>query len=344
MNILFDINHPAHIHLFKNAIRILEEKEHNVIITSRDKDITIQLLDIYGLQHIVLSRARKSLLGLACELIWRQIHLFPILLNNKINICVSVTGASNVHICKLFGIPTLVFYDTEHAKLQNRMTLPFVTNFISPASFKESYGKKHITYNGTHDLAYLHPKYFSPNKDIYKSLNIPEDQRYIIIRFVSWQAAHDVGQKGISLALKRNIIELCKKCAKVFITSEAPFDNEFEEYRFPIPPENMHNALSFATMYIGEGGSMATEAAVLGTPSILISSLTAGVFEEYQNDYGLMYSFLPNEEDRILETIKELFHNEFLKQSWQEKRNRFIEDKIDITEWMVNKILEYQKK
>ena len=60
MNILFDINHPAHIHLFKHAINKLKESGHNVVITSRDKDITVDLLDRYGFKHFVLSKAQNE--------------------------------------------------------------------------------------------------------------------------------------------------------------------------------------------------------------------------------------------------------------------------------------------
>ena len=54
MNILFDIGHPAHVHLFKNAIWKLEAKGHKVAITSREKDVTTSLLDYYGFEHKVL--------------------------------------------------------------------------------------------------------------------------------------------------------------------------------------------------------------------------------------------------------------------------------------------------
>lgn len=338
MNILFDINHPAHVHLFKNAIKILENEGHNVIITSRDKDMTIQLLNMLDLKHVILSRPQKGLFRLGLELIWRQLRLFPILIKNKIQICVSVTGACNVHACWLLNIPTLVFYDTEHASLQNKLTLPFVTFFFSPDSFKNNFGKKHIKYNGTHDLAYLHPAYFHPDQDIYRLLGINPEEKFVILRFVSWAAAHDIGQKGIPLDLKRKIIACCAAQMKVFISSETPLDKEFEQYRFPVSPEMMHDALYFATMFIGEGGSMATEAAVLGTPSIFISSLTAGVFDELEKKHELMFSFTPDQETAVLNKIQYLLETQNLKSIWREKKDAFINQKIDLTALIVQEI------
>ena len=46
MKILVDINHQAHVHLFRNAIREKEKRGHQVIIPPRAKDITIRFLEL----------------------------------------------------------------------------------------------------------------------------------------------------------------------------------------------------------------------------------------------------------------------------------------------------------
>ena len=53
MKILFDMGHPAHVHFFKNTIWELEKKGHQVKVTARDKDVTIALLEAYGIAHVV---------------------------------------------------------------------------------------------------------------------------------------------------------------------------------------------------------------------------------------------------------------------------------------------------
>ena len=341
MNILFDINHPAHVHLFRNAIKALESKGHYITITARDKDVTLPLLEAYKIPYISLSKAQKGLLGLGFELLMRQFKLFSILHKNKIRVCVSATGACSVHVCKLLGIPSLVFYDTEHAQLQNALTIPFATSFITPSSFKKRYGENHITYNGVHDLAYLHPKYFTPDADIAKSLGILNDERFVLMRFVSWGAAHDIGQKRMTLEFKKTLIDLCSQYAKVFIVSESPLSPEFEAYRLAVPPEKILDVLNLATVYIGDGGSMATEAAILGTPSVFISSLSAGVFDELEKGYGLMRAFTPDQESQIYATIEELLEEDNAKSSWNDKRKKFLEDKVNVTDFMLETILQY---
>lgn len=60
MKILVDIGHPAHVHFFKNMIWKLEENGHEILITSRDKDVALKLLDIYKFKYKCVGRYRKN--------------------------------------------------------------------------------------------------------------------------------------------------------------------------------------------------------------------------------------------------------------------------------------------
>lgn len=343
MNILFDINHPAHVHLFRNAIAVLKSRGHQVTITARDKDVTLALLDAYKLSYICLSKAQKGIWKLGGELLHRQWKLIPILRRQKIQVCVSATGACSVHICKLLGIPALVFYDTEHAQLQNMLTVPFATRFITPGSFKKRYGKNHLTYNGIHDLAYLHPSYFTPDTGISARLGLQANEKFVLMRFVSWEAAHDIGKKRMSLEFKKKLIDLCARYARVFIISESPLNGAFEAFRLSVSPEKILDVLNIATLYIGDGGSMATEAAVLGTPSVFVSSLTAGVFDELEKNYGLMRTFTPDQEETILQAVEKILKDPDVKSTWRTKQKKFLDDKINVTDYFFETILKYAK-
>ena len=53
----------------------------------------------------------------------------------------------------------------------------------------------------------------------------------------------------------------------------------------------MHDLLYYATMYIGEGATMASEAAILGTPSIYINTLRLSYTDEEEAKYDLLYNY-----------------------------------------------------
>jgi len=339
MNILFDINHPAHVHYFRNAIAILVSKGHSITITAREKDVTVPLLRNYQLPFLVLSKAQKGLWRLGLELIIRQLKLLPILINKKINVCVSATGACSVHICKLLGIPTLVFYDTEDATLQNALSIPFATKYVTPDSYLKKVGKNHITYAGVQEMAYLQPKYFQPDNSVLDLLKIHKGEKYIVMRFVAWQAAHDRGETGLSLETKRKIIQTLSKHAKIFILSEAPLTEEFQPYRFSAPPNKAHDLLYFATLYIGESATMASESACLGTPAIYVSSRKLGYVKE-GGKYDLIFD-LENDDD-ILKKAEEIITH-YDQTYWDKKREIFLNHHIDVTQFFVKTILEFGK-
>lgn len=340
MNILFDINHPAHVHYFRNAISILQSQGHQITITSREKDVTTDVLDGYHLPHRVLSKSRKGLLWLAWELIVRQCKLAPILLKNKINICVSSTGACSVHICKILSIPTLVFYDTETAKLQNKLSIPLATRYITPESYMKEEGSNHETYKGVQELAYLHPKYFSPDENILKTIGVSKEDKYIVLRFVAWAAAHDIGERGMRLEFKRTLINKLKDNAKIFIISEDNLPEEFLEYQYTGPVEKVHDLMNFASLFIGEGATMASECACLGTPSIYVNSIKLGSIKECEK-YGLVFDL--DDEESILNKAIEILNTSDNTQ-WQKKKEKFLNEHTDVTEYFVDSILKYARK
>lgn len=51
MRILVDVGHPAHVHLFRNAIHIWHQRGHRVVVTTRDKKVTSRLLSLYCVDH-----------------------------------------------------------------------------------------------------------------------------------------------------------------------------------------------------------------------------------------------------------------------------------------------------
>ena len=52
MKVLIDINHPAHVHFFRQPALALQRAGHEVLFTSRDKDVTQELLDELGVDSI----------------------------------------------------------------------------------------------------------------------------------------------------------------------------------------------------------------------------------------------------------------------------------------------------
>jgi predicted glycosyltransferase len=86
---------------------------------------------------------------------------------------------------------------------------------------------------------------------------------------------------------------------------------------------------------------MATESAILGTPSIYVSSLvgTMGNFIELEQKYGLIFNY--NDPDKAMNKAMELIQKPDIKKEWKKKREKLLTDKIDVTAFVVKLIENY---
>lgn len=315
----------------------MQEKNHKIIVTSREKEMTNYLLQKYQIPHKSISKITNTPAGLAFELIKRNLQLLKITKKQKPDLLTGIMGPAIAPIGKIINKPTIIFYDTETAQITNRYVYPLSTKFVTPKSYLKNLGKKHIKYNSYQELSYLHPKYFKPDPSILKQIGIEENQDFFIIRLVSWKASHDLGKKGLNITELQKIINTLEKHGRVFITSER--EHIHSRYKIDIPPEKIHSLLHYSKIYIGEGGTMAAEAAITGTPSIFYSPFQNcfGNFIELENKYDLMYSI--NDFTTLKNKIESLLKPDYnLKQKWQIKKQKMIEEKIDINKFMVDLI------
>ncbi|MFH1957022.1 MAG: DUF354 domain-containing protein [bacterium] len=337
MRILVDILHPAHVHFFKNAIREWEKRGHQVLTTARDKDVTLNLLKAYNIDFTEISKIGKGIFGLAGELVLRNCRLIKIVKNFSPDIMFGVAGVSIAPVGKITGIPSVVFTNNEHAALSNKITFPFADVVCTASCFKKNFGKKHVWFNGYHELAYLHPDYFKPDESVLRELNLTVTDKFVIFRFVSWGAAHDIGEKWLSLQEKRKLIKSAEKYARVFITSESRLPPDLMRYHISISPEKMHSLLSFARLHIGESATMASESAVLGVPAIFVYSSPRGYTDEIRDKYELLFTFSSKNHNwrKIENKLIELLEDENMKEKWQMKRNKMLAEKTDVTKFIV---------
>ncbi len=330
MKILIDIGHPAHVHLFRFFASEMVKRGHHVLFTTRDKEVTLQLLDAYNLQTISFGKHYTSKAGKIWGLLKFDTQMLKTALTFKPDIFLSHGSMYAAQVAWLLRKPHITFEDTGNME-QVRLYLPFSKTLLVSTAFHKELGKKQLRYPGYHELAYLHPAYYQPDDNIYATLNLKKKDPYIILRFVSWAASHDVGQAGLSDEIKSKIVAACSQHCTLFISSEGTLPSDLQKYRIRIAPEKMHDALAHAQMFIGEGATMASECAVLGTPAVYVNSITAGTLEE-QEKYGLIYSF--RNSSGVLDKVTELLHTPNLKATHQERRRHMLTEKINVTAFM----------
>lgn len=334
MNILFDIGHPAHVHLLKNVVTELEGKGHHVCFSVRDIPVAKRLMEVYGMvPYLDLGRKSDSLMGKAKTVLHQDRLLFHFVRKNKMDMGLS-SGIALSHVSRLSPMKSFVFDDDDDAaeKLVVKYGHPMSDVVFTPDCIVRKTSNA-VYYAGTHELAYLHPNRFIPDESVLERVGLKKSDRFFIMRFVAFKGHHDVGQEGLSVEQKRRLIDLLKPYGRVIITSERQIEPEFEEYRLPVSPEEIHSLMAYASMFLGDSQTMTSEAAVLGVPALKCNTFAGrlSVPNELEEKYGLCYAYQPCDFDKFYEHVRNLLENPNTKQEWQEKREKFLADKIDVT-------------
>lgn len=331
--VLFDVGHPAQVHQFKYIYRELEAIGYKCLFVAKDKDVTIRLLKEYNLEYVLLSLTKSGLINKILSIPNDDFKFYKIVKDFRPDFILNRFSIHSGHVSKLFGIPNFGFSDTEHASKLHKLTLPFIDVKFTGKSYYLDLGNNQIRYDSNIELFYLHPKVFVKHIDSWNRLGLRKGEKYCLIRFVSWEAHHDVGVKTMSLKDKRNLVSYISKKYRVFISSEGEAPPEFKDYIIRINPIEMHAILQDAELYIGEGGTMASEAACLNTPVIYTNPLPLMGYLKEQQQYGLLNHII--DVDQIIDFIDS--NNHIASSRYDE----YIKKKINPTELIVWFITNY---
>ena len=333
MTVLFVTAHPAQIHNFRIVKKLLEDNGHQVFWASTNKDISVELLKLYTIDFYALERPKKGLVAKLVNLITNARIIAKIIRQKKIDIVVSRVSPYAAIACKAKGIKHIGLADTEVSGIYDTIFSKLLDSLITSTTFERDLTKKQIRIPSNIELFYLHPNHFKNDISIFEYLNLKPNDSFAIVRFVGWNAYHDKGQQGFSEENKITLIRILQERLHVFISSEGYLPPSLEQYRIQMPYDKIHSVLANATIYIGEGASMASEAAILGSPAIFVNSIWSGNGKDLSK-YGLFHQFKSSEKEqaRAIAKCKELLEHPILDNL--SLKNNYLEDKIDASSFL----------
>lgn len=342
MTILFQLGHPAHYHLFKNAITQLKEDGNQVYVLIKKKDILEDLLQASQLPYRnILPEGRKSSkIGILWGMFVRLWRVYWFTLFHHVDILAGSTPEV-AQVGWLLRRKSLVFAEDDAAIVPEfvKLVAPFVNTYLSPITCNNGrLESKTIHYSGFHKLAYLHPNRFAPDKSVVAKYFDPENP-YFLLRFAKLKAYHDLSAhaQGINTEIAQHLIDILLPHGDVYITSERELEPQFEKYRLRINPLDIHHVMAFASLYIGDSQSMAVEAAMLGTPSIRFNDFAGkiGVLEELEHKYQLTVGIPACQPQQLYDRVEEVLTMINLHDLFQQRRQQMLADKIDVTAFFV---------
>ncbi len=277
MHIWFDISNSPHINMFHDLIKDLESEGHRVTITSRPLANTVQLLDQRGLKHTIVGEHYgknfyKKMFGYPI----RVMQLRRFLKTQKPDLAVSQSSFHSPVVAKLLGIPSIYTNDNEHA-LGNLPSFFFATEILIP----ENLPVKNVAKNGIPARKVM--QYPGVKEGIYlwkKGAQIQEEKKALngsagIKIFIRPEPLTAQYYKG-----KQNFLDdtLCALQHKYDITILARDKTQLAHYtqekfakiNVPEKPIDFDTIAKACTLFIGAGGSMTRELAILGVPTISV--------------------------------------------------------------------------
>jgi predicted glycosyltransferase len=326
-------NTPAHVHLYRNAVRELQADGHEVLVLARDYGCTVSLAEWYDLPFVVYGRCGTTKHSLLTQLprhyarILREIRRFdPDLIFG--------IGAYAAHAGLLSRTPVILVHDSEPTSLDHLVSGPFARAILTPRSFRKDLGSNHFVFDGYKECAYLHPENVSPQSDIRDRLGLAPDERFAIVRFNAFGSHHDVGRSGFSARQRRELIEHLSESVTVFVSdeSDALALEGLPARPFDVHPALLHDALAAADLLVADTQTMVTEAALLGTPAIRSNSFVGdddmGNFLDLERA-GLVRNVA--EFDAVLDVATSLLTPD-ARASWRRRRDEFVEGTVNLTD------------
>ena len=337
--LLLYFGHPAQFMMLRQSIKILKQKDWQIKIIIKTKDVLETLLKDSGFEYQnILQQVRSdNLFSIFTAVLKRDIKMLRIVRKFRPDLMVG-TDPSIAHIGWLLNIPAITIVEDDHMVIKNlvRLTYPFTTNILCPEVCQVGkYDKKKIGYAGYMKLGYLHPKVFTVNEEITKSYQLPD--RFVLIRLSALNAYHDKGIGGIDSQILDKILNICLlNDYEVKISSEFALEERYEKFRLKIRIVDMHHVLYAATLLVSDSQSMSVEASVLGIPNIRFSGFAGriSVLEELEHKYDLSFGIPANQKEELFRKLENLLQEQNLKDKFREKKEKMLAEKINLTAFL----------
>lgn len=323
LRIWYDACTGKHVRYGAAIAERMKRRGHEIIFTLRKHPDTIPLAQYLGLKfHVVGKYDPTSNFTRLYESLLRQLSFCEMFREKFPNIAIS---HGSVDLCRVafgLGVPVITTYDTPHANAASRLTIPLSSIIIASKAISEDYlrrygARKIVAFEGVDEVAWM--KNFKPKK------NYEFGKPLIVVRQIEAKAAYAEGLTDITEKIARKLTSLGKV---VFLSryERKPKENLI------IPEEFIDSAelAAQADLVVSVGGTIAREAALAGTPSIVIKVFSGMHVNEYLANKGFPI-FLVQPEN-VLDYARKYMGKRFDVKSLINE----LEDPVDIIEEIVH--------
>ncbi len=319
-----DITNLPHVLFFKNFIN------KGMVVTSRKFGMLKKLLIRHGIDSIEIGKhAGKDTKKKLIESLKRQVKLAEIISKMDIDVAISKQSVEMPRVAFGLKIPSIQMIDNEFAEEQNRLSVSLCSRIIVPKALdkrlliNQGADRRRIKiFNGLFELANI--RLFNPAEDV----EVPEiPGNYVLVRpeprFASYFRGSNITQE---------IIDELKKSHDVFVI---PRGHETYNGARALKNKDSLNLIYHAKAFIGGGGTMNRESALLGTPTISFYPQDLLGVDRMLIKKGLMYH--TTDPKTVVSLIAELSKPDLRKKAAAIKRK--MDDPLEIIKNEVNNLM-----
>ncbi len=328
-----DITNLPHVLFFKNFI------DKGMVVTSREFGMLKELLTRHGIDSIEVGRhAGKDTKKKLIESLKRQVELAGIISKMDVNAAVSKQSVEMPRVAFGLKIPSVQMIDNEFAQEQNRLCVPLCSRIVVPEALdkslliKQGADRERIkTFDGIFEL--VNTRGFRPAKKV--DVNLPGEPGkpgksgdYVLVRPEPGFASYFKGSSNT-----REIIDELKKSHDVFVI---PRGHETYKGAKPLKNEDSLSLIYHAKAFVGGGGTMNRESALLGTPTISFYPQDLLGVDRMLIKKGLMHH--TTDPKTVAGLIAELSKHDLRKRADSIKRK--MDDPLEILKKEVNNLMD----
>jgi predicted glycosyltransferase len=310
MKIWFDISNAPHINLFKDLIRELESEGCEIIVTCRPLSNTVSLLNLHNIKYTIIGKHYgknflKKIIGYPIRVRQLQKFIRPL----QVDIAISQSSFHSPVAACLLRIPSIYMNDNEYAMgnipsfiCATKILIPEFLN-IKKVKKQGATSKKIISYPGVKEGIYLWQKY--SNNDA--SQPDPNPQKKIYIRPEPRTAQYYKGDENF---LDEVIIGLRDKYTIIMLTRDKEQFDHYNDQKFagvavPDKPLSFDKIAEDCLLFIGAGGTMTREMAVIGVPTISVYQDDMLDVDQYLIKLGLMHHLPKLDTENVMRYLEQ---------------------------------------
>ncbi len=268
MKIWIDITNSPHVLFFEPIIKELQNK-HEVLITARDYQQTLPLLNEKGIHYELLGKHHGKSLVAKLKGIWSEVAVrIKFIKKHKPALTITHQSYYATLAARLTGRKSLYIFDGDGALVQ-MLGIFFGSKTLAPECLPSRIrGVKIGKYPGLKEEIYLSS--FEPDQDYLNKLGLDPDKRTILIRPEAGSASYIKKENVLEPLL--NSLEREEEF-QVIILPRTQQQREYYKNRhkkFFIPDDILSGPDLAANVdcVISGGGTMNREAVTFGTPVI----------------------------------------------------------------------------